>query len=67
MADDEEEEEEWERRSSRSVAFFIIRILPAEPASAICLGRFSFSDFDCLSGPNPVFRIRLSGPVPPAD
>jgi len=57
MADDEEEEEESERRSGRSVAFFIIGILPAEPASAFSESRFS----------NPVFRIRLSGPVPPAN
>jgi hypothetical protein len=31
MANDEEEEEESKRRSDRSVAFFIIGILPAEP------------------------------------
>jgi hypothetical protein len=36
MADDEEEEES-ERRSGRSVAFFIIGILPAEPAPAFSM------------------------------
>jgi hypothetical protein len=36
MADDEEEEES-ERRSGRSVAFFIIGILPTEPASAFSM------------------------------
>ncbi len=36
MADDDEEEES-ERRSGWSMAFFIIGILPAEPASAFSM------------------------------
>jgi len=34
---DEEEEEESKRRTGRSVVFFIIGILPAEPASAFSM------------------------------
>jgi hypothetical protein len=37
MVDDEEEEEESKRRSGRFVAFFIIGILPAEPAFAFSM------------------------------